>query len=299
MSLSLEAKNLSKNYGKFKALKNFNLSIDQGEFVVVLGPNGAGKSTFFKISTNIIKPTTGELLIKGINVSNDPMNALKLVGPLIELPEFYPYLKGFDIIYNVCRIKGANKQEAEKEVKSLSSLLRMDSFIESKCGGYSRGMKQRLALACAFAMDPEILILDEPTFGLDPSGMREFSDIINRKNKKEGKTVIMSTHLVSEARELADRVIILNNGEIAADITNLKDVRVVKLTFDQKMPDEIDGSLGRITGKKDLSMEIEVKDGISNMDLIESFKNKGYDVKWVEPTNVIEKKYIETIGWRI
>lgn len=137
--MELEAANLSKKYGNFYALQDFNLDVHKGECVALLGPNGAGKSTLLKISTNIIHPTRGTLKIAGINVQDDPMKALEKVGPLVELPEFYPYLNGTEILNFVCKVKGASKEKIKDEIERLSSMLKMEEFIIKRVGHIPEG----------------------------------------------------------------------------------------------------------------------------------------------------------------
>lgn len=295
--IELEASHLTKKYGNFYALHDFNLNVEKGECVALLGPNGAGKSTLLKLSTNIIHPTKGFVKIAGINVQDDPMKALEKVGPLVELPEFYPYLNGTEILNFVCKVKGASKEKIKDEIERLSSLLKMDEFINKKSGSYSRGMKQRLALACSMALDPELLILDEPTFGLDPRGMREFIDIIREINVKEGKTVILSTHLISEAREIADKVVIINHGTKLLEMKNERETNLMNVTFyDQLTTDSLDSSSIKVIDRLGNTVTVQRGEDMTNDDVIDYFKGKNMKIRWVEPTNQIERKYLELIN---
>jgi ABC-2 type transport system ATP-binding protein len=295
--MELEAANLSKKYGNFYALQDFNLDVHKGECVALLGPNGAGKSTLLKISTNIIHPTKGTLKIAGINVQDDPMKALEKVGPLVELPEFYPYLNGTEILNFVCKVKGASKEKIKDEIERLSSMLKMEEFINKKSGSYSRGMKQRLALACSMTMDPELLILDEPTFGLDPRGMREFIEIIREINVKEGKTIILSTHLISEAREIADKVVIINHGTKMLEMKNERETNLMNVTFYSKPEaSSLETSSIKVIEDHGNTMTIQRDENISNDDVIDYFREKNLKIRWIEPTNQIERKYLELIN---
>ncbi len=295
--MELEAANLSKKYGNFYALQDFNLDVHKGECVALLGPNGAGKSTLLKISTNIIHPTRGTLKIAGINVQDDPMKALEKVGPLVELPEFYPYLNGTEILNFVCKVKGASKEKIKDEIERLSSMLKMEEFINKKSGSYSRGMKQRLALACSMTMDPELLILDEPTFGLDPRGMREFIEIIRDINVKGGKTVILSTHLISEAREIADKVVIINHGTKMLEMKNERETNLMNVTFYSKPEaSSLETSSIKVIEDHGNTVTIQRDENISNDDVIDYFREKNLKIRWIEPTNQIERKYLELIN---
>ncbi len=295
--MELEAANLSKKYGNFYALQDFNLDVHKGECIALLGPNGAGKSTLLKISTNIIHPTRGTLKIAGINVQDDPMKALEKVGPLVELPEFYPYLNGTEILNFVCKVKGASKEKIKDEIERLSSMLKMEEFINKKSGSYSRGMKQRLALACSMTMDPELLILDEPTFGLDPRGMREFIEIIRDINVKGGKTVILSTHLISEAREIADKVVIINHGTKMLEMKNERETNLMNVTFYSKPEaSSLETSSIKVIEDHGNTVTIQRDENISNDDVIDYFREKNLKIRWIEPTNQIERKYLELIN---
>ncbi len=295
--IELEANNLSKKYGNFYALHDFSLEVHKGECVALLGPNGAGKSTLLKISTNIIHPTRGTLKIGGINVQDDPMKALEKVGPLVELPEFYPYLNGTEILNFVCKVKGASKEKIKDEIERLSSMLKMEEFINKKSGSYSRGMKQRLALACSMTMDPELLILDEPTFGLDPRGMREFIEIIRELNVKEGKTVILSTHLISEAREIADKVVIINHGTKMLEMKNERETNLMNVTFyDEPEISLLETSSIKVIEDHGNTVTIQRDENISNDDVIDYFRDKNLKIRWIEPTNQIERKYLDLIN---
>ena len=290
------SRDLTKRYGRFTALDSFNLSIDKGECVALLGPNGAGKSTLLKIATNVIHPTNGSVEIGGINVQENPMRSLEHVGPLVELPEFYPYLTGREILNYVLKVKGADREMINSETSRLSDLLRMVFFVDKKCGYYSRGMKQRLALSCALAMDPYMLILDEPTFGLDPRGMREFVEIIRKINVKDGKTILLSTHLISEAREIANRVVILNDGKNLAEIKNERETNLMNITlYEDFERNKEQFDFIKIISANGKNLTLMVEENHSNDEVINEFTKKGYRIRWVEPTNQIEKKYMELI----
>jgi ABC-type multidrug transport system, ATPase component len=296
MMIEFMADKLTKRYGRFTALENFDLKIEKGECIALLGPNGAGKSTLLKLSTNLIHPTSGSIKIGGIEVQNDPMRALEKVGPLVELPEFYTYLSGKEILDFVLRIKGAGREKVKDETQRLSELLKMDLFMDKKCGTYSRGMKQRLALGCAMAMDPEVLILDEPTFGLDPRGMREFVDLITRLNKKEGKTVILSTHLIEEAREIAGRVVIIDHGQKQLEMVNERETNLMNITLYNNFDSvSLNSDFISIVSTNGRTVTVMVQGDHDNDEVIKAFAECNYRVQWVEPTNQIEKKYMELI----
>ncbi len=205
----LEAVNLTKKYGDFYALRNLNLRIEGNRCIGYLGPNGAGKTTTLKLFTNLLRPTAGEAIINGHPVKREPKKALQNVGTLIESPEFYPYLTPKEILSMACDIRGAPKDG----IKDSLEKVRLYSWRDKKAGKFSKGMKQRLALAVALVSNPEILILDEPTTGMDPQGMKEIRDII-KDLKKEGILIFMSSHLLPEVTYVCDEVAMIHRGRL-------------------------------------------------------------------------------------
>ena len=291
--------NLTKKYGRIEALSSFNLQIDQPQCVSILGPNGAGKTTLLKALTNIIKPTSGTVKIDGTSVSENPMLALQSVGTLIEQPEFYPYLTGREIIEFAARVKGADKSRIGDEMEYLSKLLSMEEYLDRKTGTYSRGMKQRVCLAVALVMKPKILILDEPTFGLDPRGMKEVRDLIKNLKKERDIIILMSTHLISEAKEVSDRVIIVDKGKKIYDTDNESNDNVIKVTLEE--PADINGIIKspenmQITFLNESTILLTLINGIDNSTAIEKLMDLGFKIKWAEPYNDIEEKYLKTVS---
>lgn len=291
--------NLTKKYGRIEALSSFNLQIDQPQCVSILGPNGAGKTTLLKALTNIIKPTSGTVKIDGTSVSENPMLALQSVGTLIEQPEFYPYLTGREIIEFAARVKGADKSRIGDEMEYLSKLLSMEEYLDRKTGAYSRGMKQRVCLAVALVMKPKILILDEPTFGLDPRGMKEVRDLIKNLKKERDIIILMSTHLISEAKEVSDRVIIVDKGKKIYDTDNESNDNVIKVTLEERA--DINGIIKspenlQITFLNESTILLTLINGIDNSTAIEKLMDLGFKIKWAEPYNDIEEKYLKTVS---
>lgn len=205
----LEAVNLTKKYGDFYALRNLNLQIKGKGCIGYLGPNGAGKTTTLKLFTNLLRPTSGEAIINGYSVKKEPKKALQGVGTLIESPEFYPHLTPREILSFSCEIRGVSKSG----IKDALQRVRLYEWRDKKVGKFSKGMKQRLALAVALVIEPEILILDEPTTGMDPQGMKEIREII-KELKKEGILIFMSSHLLPEVTYVCDEVAMLHRGRL-------------------------------------------------------------------------------------
>jgi ABC-2 type transport system ATP-binding protein len=211
--MSIEVKNLLKEYGEQKAVNNISFKVDKGEIVGFLGPNGAGKSTTMKIITGYLQQTGGEAFVCGINVAEQPLETKKKIGYLPELNALYYDMYVREYLGFVAEVhKVTNPKEKIESVIDLTGL-KIES--KKKIGQLSKGYKQRVGLAAALIHDPEVLILDEPTTGLDPNQIIEIREVI----KKQGlnKTVLFSSHILQEVEAICDRVIIINKGELVAD----------------------------------------------------------------------------------
>lgn len=208
----LEVKGLKKVIGKREIIKDLNFSVKEGEIYGFLGPNGAGKTTTIRMLVGLILPTAGEVKICGENLKNNKEKALKDVGAVVENPELYKYLSGRENLMQIARIRGVSKEE----VQDLIKLVGLENRINDKVKKYSLGMKQRLGLAAALIGNPKLLILDEPTNGLDPSGIIDFRKIVKQAAKERGMAVFVSSHILSEVQQLCDRVAFINNGVIKA-----------------------------------------------------------------------------------
>ena len=210
---SIEAINLTKQYGSFCALSDLNLKIEGTKCVGFLGPNGAGKTTALKMFTDLIKPTKGQALINGVNVHTNKKKALESVGTLIETPEIYSSLTPREALTMIAEIRGIPYVERKKRVEEVTSELRMEEWIDKRVGKFSKGMKQRICIASALLSDPEVVLLDEPTTGLDPIGMSEVRDIIKGLKGKK-RLIFMSSHILSEVSDVCDEVAMINHGKL-------------------------------------------------------------------------------------
>ncbi len=210
---SIEASNLSKRYGSFLAVSNLNLKIEGSKCVGFLGPNGAGKTTTLKMFTDLIRPSTGQALINGVNVHTNKKKALASVGSLIETPEIYSSLTAREGLMMIAEIRGVPRAERNKRIEEAVSEVRMEEWIDKRIGKFSKGMKQRICIASALLSQPDILLLDEPSNGLDPRGMSEVRDIVRSlKNKK--RLIFMSSHILSEVSEVCDEVAMIDHGKL-------------------------------------------------------------------------------------
>jgi ABC-2 type transport system ATP-binding protein len=235
---------LTKKYNSFTALNNLNLKIKSNMIVGYLGPNGAGKTTTIKILTNLIRATNGKVYIDNVDVAEDPKQALSNVGVVAETPEFYPYLTPRETLSYLGKVRGMDREYIKKRNKEVMEEVKLTEWMDQRIGKFSRGMKQRLAIAQAFLHEPQILIFDEPASGLDPRGLIEVREIIKRQ-KKENRTIFMSSHLLHEVQEVCDKLALLNFGKLIAydDVDNLSKLTIIKKievkTHSALTPDQI------------------------------------------------------------
>ena len=203
----LSIKNLHKRYGKIHAVNNVSLEIQKGNVYGILGPNGSGKSTTLGIVLNVVNKTSGEYNWFGGTMETH--EALKKVGAIIERPNFYPYMSAQENLELVCKIKNIDYSKVTEKLEIVGLVDRKDSKFKT----FSLGMKQRLAIASALLNDPEILILDEPTNGLDPQGIHQIRDII-RLIASQGTTILLASHLLDEVEKVCSHVLVLRFGQI-------------------------------------------------------------------------------------
>ena len=208
---------LVKNYGSFQAVKGINLKVEDGQIVGLLGPNGAGKSTTMNIITGYISATSGSVEIDGYNIMAEPMKAKSRIGYLPEIPPLYMDMTVLSYLKFVAEIKGVVKKERLVEVKRVMKITKITDRAQRMISKLSKGYRQRVGLAAALLGNPPILILDEPTVGLDPSQVVEIRELI--RSLAHEHTVILSSHILSEVSEVCDHIIIINNGTVVAEDT--------------------------------------------------------------------------------
>jgi len=211
----IHVENLTKYYSDFCAVDQISLDIQKGEIVGLLGPNGAGKSTTLRMLTGYFLPTSGDIRIKDFSVYDDLLAIKKLIGYLPESAPLYHNMLVYDYLDYIANIRGLDSEAKASRLRQLADLCGLNEIMHSSIGELSKGLKQRVGLAHAMMSDPEILVLDEPTSGLDPNQIVEIREIIRRIGKE--KTVILSTHILSEAEATCDRIVIINKGKITAD----------------------------------------------------------------------------------
>jgi ABC-2 type transport system ATP-binding protein len=207
----VELKNVYKKIGQKTLIDNLSFSIESGEVFGFLGPNGAGKTTTIRMMVGLMKPTQGAIFIKGEDLLTHFEKAIQHVGAIVENPELYAFLTGYQNLVHFSRMIGPTNYERIQEVTQLVGL---DSVIHQKVKTYSLGMRQRLGVAQALLHQPSVLILDEPTNGLDPAGIREFRQLLRQLAHKENVAVLISSHLLSEIELMCDRVGIIQKGTL-------------------------------------------------------------------------------------
>ena len=288
----LKVQNLTKKFAGKDALKGISFEVNRGEIYGLLGHNGAGKSTTLGIILSMVGAESGEVFIGGVSVQKNPQQALCKVGSIFEAPAFYDYMSGWDNLKVLVGLSGRFEREAAMDVVERVDLT---DRIHSKVGAYSHGMRQRLALAQALLPEPEILLLDEPTDGLDPEGIKWFRDFILGLRKERGMTVLFNSHLLSEVEQMCDRVAIIRAGELVYEgaVDELRDHRPgVRL---QANPPEILGGVVCDLGGKKLGEDRWVfPEGTEIPNVVRSLIERGAEVSEVTPVRrSLEDVYLE------
>ena len=246
----LEVSGVKKTLGNRKIIKGLDLTVNEGEIFGFLGPNGAGKTTTIRMLVGLIAPNEGEILVCGKSILKEKEKALKNVGAVVENPELYKYLSGRENLMQIARIRKVPKEE----VNELIELVGLKDRIDDKVRKYSLGMKQRLGLAAALIGNPKLLILDEPTNGLDPSGIIDFRDVVKKAARERGMSVFISSHILSEVQNLCDRVAFINGGVIKS----IEDIH------DNTMNTELDSLTLIVSSDKNKAVDILKKIDVVN-----------------------------------
>ena len=297
--------NITKKFGNFTALDNLSLTINENTCVGFLGPNGAGKTTLIKILTGLIRPNIGTVQINGTDVEKNKRVALSQIGAIVETPEFYSYMTPHDILSYFGSIRGIPKETLSEKIDNVLKTVRLEQWSRKKIGKFSKGMKQRLALASALIHDPSILILDEPTTGLDPRGAIEMREII-KSLKKSGKTIFLSSHMLNEVQEVCDEIALVDKGILTRHIkiSNFEDTNIIKIEI--KTLNSIDKTqLSQIT-------EIDNVDSVDYSDeklilsfngnkekrakLLKKLQEIGLEIISFKTSNEIESLYMDNIS---
>lgn len=220
----LELKNVSKSFGKRKIIDNISLKVNSGEIFGFLGPNGSGKTTTIKMILRLIDSDEGEIKVNGFDNRKQFEQAMESIGAIVENPDMYKYMSGIDNLKLHARIRNID----EKRINEVLEMVGLKDRAKDKVGKYSLGMKQRLGLALTLLHNPKVLILDEPTNGLDPAGIKQLRDILKKISHEENVAVFVSSHILTEMQQMCDRVAVLDNGKIVKieQITNSKEEKI-------------------------------------------------------------------------
>jgi ABC-type multidrug transport system ATPase subunit len=211
MEAIVKVDNLIKQYGSFTAVNGLSFTVNDGDVYGFLGQNGAGKSTTIRMLLTLIKPTDGSISIFGKQLHSHRSEILKQTGAMIERPDLYKYLSAYDNLSIFAKMSGI--KVTKKLLMDQLEMVGLQEAAKKKAGVFSQGMKQRLGIAVALVHNPKLIILDEPTNGLDPQGIADMRNLIVRLSKEMGKTVIISSHLLNEIEQIANRMIIIDNGK--------------------------------------------------------------------------------------
>lgn len=209
----LQAINLTKKIGGRTIINDLSFEIEEGDICGFLGPNGSGKTTTIRMITGLISPTKGEILISGNNVAKDRRTALIKLGAIVESPIFFPYMSGRKNLQNLARLNpNMTRKEQLGKVEEVLDIVGLQDRAKDKVKTYSLGMKQRLGIAQALLNNPDIVILDEPSNGLDPMGMRELRELVLKLQEEKGITFFISSHLLDELQQMCNKLIVIREG---------------------------------------------------------------------------------------
>lgn len=233
----VSVKNLCKNYGKFQALADLSFDIGKGDIVAFLGPNGAGKTTTMRIITGFMAPTSGEVMIGGYDAFEEPKKVKAITGYLPEIPPLYPDLTVYEYLSFVADIKGLRGGDIRKKAMEVMEQTDLIERRNTIIGLLSKGFRQRVGIAQSIVNSPKLIIMDEPTVGLDPVQVVEIRNLIKTLAKNEDRTVVLSTHILAEAEEICEKAIIIHNGRAVAldTIEHLKQKERMELSLTVKV----------------------------------------------------------------
>lgn len=228
----IEINSLTKDFKDLRAVNSLNLNVFEGDVFGFLGPNGAGKSTTIRMLLSLIKPTEGSIKLFDKTLEKNRIEILKRIGAIVEKPDFYGYLSAYKNLEILGKISG--KEISKKRIMEVLELVGLSKRYKSKVKTFSHGMKQRLGLGQALLHNPDLIILDEPTTGLDPQGMKEIRDLILHLSKVEKKTIFLSSHILHEVELVANRMIIINKGttKVEGYVQDLLNAKKLKVSFE-------------------------------------------------------------------
>lgn len=300
----IEVKNLSKHFGDLCAVNSLNLNVFNGDVFGFLGPNGAGKSTTIRMLMSLIAPSTGNIRIFGKDLKTNRNDILKRIGAIVEKPDFYGYLSA----YKNLEILGKLSQTdiSRNRILEVLELVGLEKRYKSKVKTYSFGMKQRLGLAQALIHDPDLIILDEPTTGLDPQGMKEVRDLILFLSKERKKTIFISSHILYEIELVANRMVIIDKGSAIVEgyVSDLLNTDNLKVTFEVNDIEKTKMALNEATwiNKLELLANNKFVFSLTNNEIpkLNNFLvEKGIDVSAIIPSRSLEQYFLNITDKRV
>jgi ABC-2 type transport system ATP-binding protein len=289
----ISANNLTKHFVASRAaLDGVSFSVKQNEIVGLLGHNGAGKSTVLGIMLGMVRPDAGEVIVGGHSVQRDRSSALRQVGAIFEAPAFYEYMSGWQNLRALCALSG---WWDEKEVWRVLDLVDLRDRIHGKVRTYSHGMRQRLALAQALLPEPKVLLLDEPTDGLDPEGIHEFRSTVLKLRQERGLTILLNSHLLNEVEQMCDRCVILREGKkVYEGPVRASDggrPRFALETPDRQIASDV---AGRVGARFLDETTMEIPTGLASADFVAQLVRNGVRIEaWTPLRKTLEDWYLE------
>jgi len=294
----IEVRGLTKKFKNIIAVNNLDLNVYRGDVFGFLGPNGAGKSTTIRMLLSLIKPTSGSIKIFGKSLKENREEILRKVGAIVEKPDFYLYLTAYKNLEILGKLSGADT--SKNKIMEMLDIVGLSKRANSKVKTYSHGMKQRLGLAQALLHDPELIILDEPSTGLDPQGMKEIRELILYLSKTKNKTIFLSSHILREVELIASRMIIINKGsaQIEGTVEELLNKDKLTVTFELDKIDEakliIENSVWKeklvTSSNRELSFEL-IHNEIPELNRF--FIEKGFSVNSIIPVRSLEDFFLK------
>ena len=296
----IKVEHLTKRFGSFQAVRDVSFHVNRGDVFGFLGPNGAGKSTTIRCMLSLIKNDSGSIQMFGKTYDSHRSEILSKIGSIIEKPDFYKYLSAEKNLEIFARISGADV--SKKEIQEMLEFVGLSGRGKDKIGGFSHGMKQRLGIAQTLLHQPGLIILDEPTTGLDPQGIVEIRNLILRLKTEQNKTVLLSSHQLSEIELIANRMVIINKGKtiVEGDVKDLLNAQeiVVKLEVDRLSDacEYVSNSFGIIDINRinDSEFEINIEKKLVPK-VIELLVQQGIEVHSIEPKRKLEDFFMKII----
>ena len=304
---SIEAFDLVKSFNGFKAVENLSFSVEEGEIFGLLGPNGAGKTTTIRMLSALIAPTGGRATIAGYDVQDDALKVREIIGILTESPSLYGRLTAMENMEFFAKAYGVtDKSERDTKIRELLDFFQLWERRTDPVGQYSKGMKQKLAIARALIHSPEILYLDEPTSGLDPKSSKDIRDLMEELTKNEHQTILLCTHRLEDAEKLCDRVMIINKGkpitvasprDLRKRFSSGQEVQVGFTKLDNNLV-ELVRSLPTVVNltasSEENSISVSLRDEQDTPSLVKALVEHGAGIRFVKPLETsLEEAYLE------